>query len=57
LCTLLLLIHRLDNHIMIPGRRQAVPAFFTNYMGFTWSGFQNYGTTQKIIKLEVCDEF
>jgi hypothetical protein len=39
--TLPLLMHGLDNNIMLRERKQAVAAFSTDYMGFTWSGFQN----------------
>jgi hypothetical protein len=42
--TLLLLINGLDNHIILPERRQAVAAFSTSYMGLTRSGFQSSGS-------------
>jgi len=33
------------------GRRQAVAAFSTSYMGFTWSGFQGSGNSFEVLKL------
>jgi len=33
---------------MLQERRQAVAAFSTSYMGFTWLGFQNYRVLSKI---------
>ena len=36
-CSVSLLIHGLDNHLILPERRQAVSAFSTSYMGYVFT--------------------
>jgi hypothetical protein len=40
-----------NNSVECEKRRQAVAAFSTSCMGFTWSGFQNSGTIESSKKV------